>query len=115
MEALEIFRELHGKDPDEQRFAVKLFVACQALGMTGEMRAIVDDLDGRRRGLFEQAKEHLAELRAVGVDRAKEKPGAAPETLYDEAQQKEQKHWQKLARYQPPVVDYLKAQVLSAE
>ncbi len=64
IEAHEIFSELHAADPDEQRFAVRLFVSCQALGMHEEMRRIVDDLDGRR---------------------------------------------------QAPVVDYLKAQVLTAE
>jgi tetratricopeptide (TPR) repeat protein len=48
-EAYEIFRELHSAHPDEQRFAVRLFVSCQALGYHQEMRRIVDDLDGRRR------------------------------------------------------------------
>ena len=45
-EAHEIFSELYAADPDEQRFAVRLFVSCQALGMHEEMRRIVDDLDG---------------------------------------------------------------------
>ena len=31
-EAHEIFSELYAADPDEQRFAVRLFVSCQALG-----------------------------------------------------------------------------------
>src|SRR6185312_9405208 len=115
VEAQEIFRELHGKDRDEQRFAVKLFISCQALGMTGEMREIVDDLDGRRRALYQEAREHLAELKAVATERAKEKPDADPETLLDEGQKKDLKHWKNLARYQPPVIDYLKAQVLTAE
>jgi predicted AlkP superfamily phosphohydrolase/phosphomutase/predicted Zn-dependent protease len=115
LEAQEIFRELRGKDPDEQRFAVKLFVACQALGMTGEMREIVDDLDGRRRALYQEALEHLAELKAVATERAKEKPDVDPETLLDEEQKKELKRWKNLARYQPAVVDYLKAQALTAE
>jgi tetratricopeptide (TPR) repeat protein len=105
LEAQEIFRELRRKDPDEQRFAVKLFIACQALGMTGEMREIVDDLDGRRRVLYQEAMEHLAKLKA----------GADPETVLDDAQKKELKHWGNLARYQPAVIDYLKAQVLTAE
>ncbi len=48
-EAREIFRELHAADPDEQRFAVRLFVSCQALGMHDEMRSIVDELEGRRK------------------------------------------------------------------
>jgi len=69
IEAHEIFSELHAADADEQRFAVRLFVSCQALGMHAEMRRIVDDLDGRRN------------------------PG----------------------RSHPALVDYLKAQVLTAE
>ena len=90
-EAHEIFSELHAADPDEQRFAVRLFVSSQALGMREEMRRIVDDLDGRRRALFEEAKRKIAE--------------GAPELA----------RWRNLARYQPPVIDYLKAQVLMAE
>ena len=34
-EARGIFRELYRDDPDEQRYAVQLFVSCQALGMQG--------------------------------------------------------------------------------
>ncbi len=47
IEAYEIFSELHAADPDEQRFAVGLFLSCQALGMHDEMRRIVDDLERR--------------------------------------------------------------------
>jgi len=104
LEAYEIFRELRAKDRDEQRFAVRLFVSCQALGMTGEMREIIDDLDGRRRALFEEARRKLTEL-----------PADDPETLLADAHKKELAHWKNLARYQPPVIDYLKAQVLIAE
>ena len=41
IEAHEIFSELYSRVPDEQRFAVRLFVSCQALGMVEEMRPIV--------------------------------------------------------------------------
>src|SRR5271165_479023 len=91
IEAQEIFKELYAADPDEQRLAVRLFVSCQALGMHGEMRRIVDDLDGRRRALFEEARTEI---------------DADPESLG---------RWRNLARYQPAVTDYLKAQVLTAE
>jgi tetratricopeptide (TPR) repeat protein len=101
LEAHEIFSELRAKDRDEQRFAVRLFVSCQALGMTGEMREIVEDLDGRRRALFEEAVVRVAE--------------AGSEILPDDAQKKELARWKNLTRYQPAVVDYLKAQVLTAE
>ncbi len=47
LEACKIFTELYAADRDEQRFAVRLFVSCQALGMHEEMRRIVDGLDGR--------------------------------------------------------------------
>jgi tetratricopeptide (TPR) repeat protein len=48
VEAREVFTELCKADPDEQRFAVRLFVSCQALGLHGQMRSILGDLDGRR-------------------------------------------------------------------
>jgi tetratricopeptide (TPR) repeat protein len=66
-------------------------------GCTGGDAAIVDDLDGRRRALFEEARRRgLAE--------------GGPELSADGALR-----WRNLARYQPPVIDYLKAQVLTAE
>src|SRR5580658_2929850 len=61
-EAHEIFTELYKADADEQRFAVRLFVSCQALGIQEEMRRIVDDLDVRRRALFEDAKLNIDAL-----------------------------------------------------
>jgi len=47
-EAQAIFKELLEAFPDEQRFAVRLFVSCQALGLHDEMRRIVEDLEERR-------------------------------------------------------------------
>jgi len=105
LEAHEIFSELWAKDRDEQRFAVRLFVSCQALGMTGGMREIIDDLDGRRRAVFEEAVGKVRELWIAAGD--EEKAGVE--------QKKELARWKNLARYQPPVIDYLKAQVLMAE
>lgn len=92
-DAYEIFSELRKTDPDEQRFAVRLFVSCQALGLHEEMRRIADDLDCRRRALFEEAKKRIAQA--------------------DE--QAELARWRNLARFEPAVVDYLKAQVSIAE
>jgi tetratricopeptide (TPR) repeat protein len=69
-EAHAIFSELYAADRDEQRFAVRLFVSCQALGLHDEMRRILEDLDGRHR---------------------------------------------ELPRFDAPVVDYLKAQMMIAE
>jgi len=128
LEAHEIFTELNAADPDEQRFAVRLFVSCQALGMTEEMRRIVDDLDVRRRTLFEEARPKVAEFRKLAVDRARERGDEEPEKADPEERPEEGKEpllkaderqeyakWRNLARYQPPVIDYLKAQVLTAE
>jgi predicted AlkP superfamily phosphohydrolase/phosphomutase/tetratricopeptide (TPR) repeat protein len=47
LESHRIFSELHAANPDEQRFAVRLFVSSQALGFDQEMRRLVDHLDGR--------------------------------------------------------------------
>jgi predicted AlkP superfamily phosphohydrolase/phosphomutase/tetratricopeptide (TPR) repeat protein len=90
-EAHAIFRELCAADPDDQRFAVRLFVSCQALGHRKEMRRIVCDLDGRRRTLFEEARKKIGELNPSDPDLAR---------------------WRNLARFEPAVVDYLKAQLL---
>ena len=106
LEALDIFRELHAADRDEQRFAVRRFVSCQALGMTGEMREVVDDLDGRRRVLYEEAVAKVAAFR---------QPDGEAEPKLTEEEQAERARWRNRARYQPAVVDYLKAQVLTAE
>jgi predicted AlkP superfamily phosphohydrolase/phosphomutase/tetratricopeptide (TPR) repeat protein len=127
IEAHEIFSELYAADPDEQRFAVRLFVSCQALGIGEEMRRIVDDLDGRRRALFEEAQTKIEALRKVSVERAHqrketeadqartEKAEAEPESLLSQDERREFARWTNLTRYQPPVTDYLKAQVLTAE
>jgi predicted AlkP superfamily phosphohydrolase/phosphomutase/tetratricopeptide (TPR) repeat protein len=124
IQAYEIFSELYAADRDEQRFTVRLFASCQALGMTGEMREIVDDLDGRRRALFEEAKAKIEALRKVAIERARERKesgtekaeaAAEPESLLTADERKELARWRNLARYQPPVIDYLKAQVLTAE
>jgi tetratricopeptide (TPR) repeat protein len=53
LEAWEIFSDLRNADPDDQRFAVRLFVSCQALEMRGEMRSIVDDLDRREQAPYQ--------------------------------------------------------------
>ena len=117
IEAHEIFTELHAADNDEQRFAVRLFVSCQALGMHEEMRRILDDLDGRRRALFEEAPAKIEALRKVAVERARERKEAEaePESLLSEDERRELARWRNLARFQPPVIDYLTAQVLTAE
>ncbi len=165
-EALEIFRELHRFDPDEQRYAVHRFVSCQALGLVDEMRSIVEDLDGRRRELFTQArakleefadliKQRLAErkakaetaepegaasepdqelVEAAGEEIAPSEPEPEPELvaaagdgepgatgpkkaepILTKEERQELARWQKLGRFQPPVIDYLMAQVLATE
>ncbi len=103
IEAHKIFTELRAADPDEQRFAVRLFISCQALGRIEEMRRIVDDLAGRRRALFEAAKTKIEAF------------DAAPKGVLSKDERRDRARWRNLARYQPPVIDYLKAQVLTAE
>ena len=145
MEAHQIFSALHAADPNEQRFAVRLFVSCQALGMLEEMRSIVDDLDGRRRALFEEAKTKIEAWGQVVIERAakahveadhagtdqaqietgeREGAGVEPESppsrllngrFLNDDERRELARWRNLARYQPPVVDYLEAQILTAE
>jgi len=114
-EAYETFAELCKADADEQRFAVRLFVSSQALAMHAEMRRIVDDLDGRRRALYEEAKTKVDALSRMAVARAREKKEADTESLLSPDERRELARWRNLARYQPPVTDYLKAQVLIAE
>ena len=63
------------------------------------MRRIVEDLDGNRRALFEEAQAKIDPPR--NPDPNAERPDLA--------------YWRNLARYQPAVTDYLKAQVLTAE
>jgi predicted AlkP superfamily phosphohydrolase/phosphomutase/tetratricopeptide (TPR) repeat protein len=45
-EAHQIFSDLHAAAGEEQRFAVKLFASCQALGEQAEMQRIVEGLPG---------------------------------------------------------------------
>ena len=96
LEAHEIFSALCAADPDEQRFAVRLFVSCQALGRLDEMRQIVARLDGPRRAQFEEAQTKISLARS----------GDNPRELA---------RWRNLARFQPVVIDYLRAQLLLAE
>jgi predicted AlkP superfamily phosphohydrolase/phosphomutase/tetratricopeptide (TPR) repeat protein len=48
IEAHAIFVELHAADPADQRFALRLFACCQALGMLEDMRGIIDRIDAPR-------------------------------------------------------------------
>jgi predicted AlkP superfamily phosphohydrolase/phosphomutase/tetratricopeptide (TPR) repeat protein len=126
-EALELFRQLYRADPDEQRFAVHLFVSCQALGLTGEMRAIVDALDGPRREKFAQAQKRASEMLETARERAKQRKAKAEEreepkeeehkgeSLLTPEEKKEFAEVKRLLNFQPPVVDYLKGQVFAAE
>jgi len=100
-EAHEIFLELRQDDPDEQRFAVRLFASCQALEKHDEMRGILDDLAGRRMALFEEAQKGIGAAAT-----------AAPLTAEE---QRALSRWRNLARFQPAVIDYLKARLLAAE
>lgn len=128
-EGAEIFRELYNRQPDEQRFAVRYFISCQALSLVSEMRRIVDDLDGRRRALYQQATQETEAFRRIARERhsLRKVPVAQAETgvdadpdgklepLLSREEQVEFAKWRNLTHYQPAVVDYLKAQILTAE
>lgn len=88
-EALEIARELCRKNPIDQRYALKRFLACQALGLTEEMRKVVDEMDGPRRKIFEAANERMKEFRDLVKERYREKKDAAGETPDDEECERE--------------------------
>ena len=65
-EAHQIFSELHAADPDDQRFAIRLFTSCQALGLGEEMRGIADGQDRRGESAlahFLRAQVWIAEKR----------------------------------------------------
>ena len=127
-EAAEIFRELYDQEPDEQRFAVRYFISCQALSLVAEMRRIVDDLEGRRRLRYEEAVQATGEFRRMAKDRvaarkavpapepgADSDPDSEIEPLLSRKELVEFARWRNLTRYQPAVVDYLKAQIFTAE
>ena len=85
------------------------------------MRRIVDDLDGRRRALFVEGCRHTAGLRKLARERAEAEnngeespdPDKRPEPLLSAEERDEFAKWRNLARFQPPVIDYVKAQVLT--
>ncbi len=76
-EALEAARDLCRRDPDEQRYALKRFLSCQALNLATEMREIVDDMAGRRRRAFEEAGDRMKSFRETARGRYEEKKVAA--------------------------------------
>jgi tetratricopeptide (TPR) repeat protein len=169
-EALDILRELHETDPNEQRYAVHRFISCQALGKLDEMAEIVADLDGRRREVYEQALTHLREISKLVRERLKERKAAeednetgrqgdksgvarpesskgvavpqndsrpsktqgvlpsdgpdekaedetskVEQTILTTDERKELAKCRNLTRFEPPVVDYLKAQVAAMQ
>ena len=88
-EALEIARDLCRREPDDQRYALKRFLSCQALGHVAEMREIVDDMDGRRRHVWKDALARMKEFRALTKERYEAKKTAAGEPIDEEDCKKE--------------------------
>lgn len=76
-DAIGIARDLCARDPDEQRYAHKRFLSCQALGFVGEMREMVDDMAGPRRSLFEETGEKMKPFRELAAQRFDEKKAVA--------------------------------------
>jgi predicted AlkP superfamily phosphohydrolase/phosphomutase/tetratricopeptide (TPR) repeat protein len=127
-EALDIARELYASYPDDQRYALRVFISCQALGRFEEMRRVVEDLDTRRRQLYEDARARMKKMRQMAKARAAERKSAAAaapppavaeklrrELLFTPEERMEYRHARDLARYQPATVEFLKAQVLTAD
>ena len=137
-EALDLARDLCRRDPDEQRYQLKRFLSCQALGLTAEMREIVDDMRGRRREVFDSAAKEMRSLRELATVRFKEKAGSAyteeecqREVVYElnpRAESPEPREFlltpderkdlltaRRLIRYNPALVLLLDAQTLVAE
>jgi predicted AlkP superfamily phosphohydrolase/phosphomutase/tetratricopeptide (TPR) repeat protein len=140
-EALEIARDLCRRDPDDQRYALKRFLSCQALGHVSEMREIVDDMSGRRREVFKNALTKMKEFRDLTKTRYEEKKTAAGETidaedceseiayelnpqltpteprefLLTKEERKELMTTLSAKRYTPAITDLLEAQTLAAE
>lgn len=140
-DAIGIARDLCARDPDEQRYAHKRFLSCQALGYVGEMREIVDDMTGRRRALYREAVEKMKPFRDLASRRFDERKAAAGEKANEEERQQElayeldpranpgepreplltpderaeMEKWRNLTRYQRALTDYLQAQALTAE
>ena len=140
-EALAIARDLCRRDPDDQRYALKRFLSCQALGHVSEMREIVDDMDGRRRQVFHAALARMKEFDELAGQRYDEKmtaagtpidakkreteiacelnPYATPEqpreSLLTAEERKELLLTHARKRYTPAITDLLQAQTLVAE
>ena len=141
VDAIEIARDLCRRQPDDQRYALKRFLSCQALGLVTEMREIVDDMDGRRRKVFEEAGERMGSFRDLVIQRYEEKKAAAGEAVDAEEcdreiiyelnpraepdqprefllkpdERKELGKTLDARRYQPAITDFLQAQTLTAE
>ena len=140
-EALDIARDLCRRDPEEQRYALKRFLSCQALGLTGEMREIVDDMDGRRRTSFVESVERMKDFREIVFKRYEERkaseggspapeewarevayelnpktePPAGRKFLLEPEERKQLMETLRMRRYVPAMTDLLLAQTLTAE
>jgi len=140
-EALEIARDLCRRNPVDQRYALRRFLSCQALGLVAEMREIVDEMDGPRRKRFEDTTERMQVFLDLAKQRYEEKKAAAGEPPDPEEREREmryelnpraepdkprefllnreeRKDLTKVLsdrRYQPAITDLLQAQTLTAE
>jgi len=130
--ALEIFRELYQHDPDEQRYAVHLFCFLPGVGILWrKCAASWWNWTGRAGRSSSKAQARLKELGAVAIERLEERKGeedgpggsracrsrieSPSDPLLTGEERGEFERCQRLSRFLPPVVDYLNAQVLTAE
>lgn len=114
-EAAVILRELREADVDDQRVALRLFLAAQALRRTDETAAIAEDWAGRRRDVYDQSLTRVNELRSL-ARRLAESPGRdLAEPLLNAEQRAELKRLRRLCRYDPSLALFFRAQVFRAQ
>lgn len=123
-EALGILRELYHEDPGQYRFGVQAALCLQALGETGEMRQLVEELIERRREDGKRARTRLRELAEElkeRHERQQAKQGAddaadAPEArLLSDTERDEWRRLESLARVRAFDLDYLMGYVELAD
>jgi predicted AlkP superfamily phosphohydrolase/phosphomutase/tetratricopeptide (TPR) repeat protein len=119
VDAAPILRELYEAQPDQYRFGVQLAMCYRAMAETAALRALVERLTKERRQSSVEAREALAKLaeklKLRRAEKGKEADGLSDHQLMVEAEQKELKDLQLMARFSPYDMDFLMGCVLTDE